>query len=85
VASQNRELTGNNRSGAERRKLKRYGKPWGRHVETDNAAKLGVDSIRTHSGRVLKLLTFVLGQCHDDRIFIDAKELGRVVVGIAEY
>jgi hypothetical protein len=37
-----------------------------------------------NSGRALKLLTFLVGQCHDDRIFIDAKELGRVVVGIAE-
>jgi hypothetical protein len=31
-----------------------------------------------------KLLTFFVSQCHDDRIFIDAKELGRVVVGITE-
>ena len=31
-----------------------------------------------------KLLTFLVSQCHDDRIFIDAKELGRVVVGISE-
>ena len=46
--------------------------------------RLFVKSIRTHLGRALKLLTFLVGQCHDDRIFIDAKELGRVVVGIAE-
>jgi hypothetical protein len=58
---------------------------------------LGLDSLQTathmlkhcrrksaNSGRALKLLTFLVGQCHDDRIFIDAKELGRVVVGIAE-
>ena len=37
-----------------------------------------------YSGHALKLLTFLVGQCHDDRIFIDAKELGRVVVGIAQ-
>ena len=34
--------------------------------------------------RAVKLLTFLVGQCHDDRIFINAKQLGRVVVGIAE-
>jgi hypothetical protein len=58
---------------------------------------LGLDSLQSakhmlkhcrrksaNSGRALKLLTFLVGQCHDDRIFIDAKELGRVVVGIAE-
>ena len=40
---------------------------------------------RPHSlDRALKLLTFLVGQCHDDRIFIDANELGRLVVGIAE-
>ena len=34
--------------------------------------------------RAFKPLTFLVGQCHDDRIFINAKELGRGVVGIAE-
>ena len=29
-----------------------------------------------NSGRVLKLLMFVIGQYHGDRIFIDAKKLG---------
>jgi len=29
-------------------------------------------------------VTFLIGQVDDNRIFIGAKELGRVVVGIAE-
>ena len=45
---------------------------------------LDAGASQLNSGRALKLLTFLVGQCHDDRIFIDAKELGRVVVGIAE-
>jgi hypothetical protein len=41
--------------------------------------------VRGHySFRAFKLLTFLVSQCHDDRIFIDAKELGHVVVGITE-
>ena len=45
---------------------------------------LDAGASQLNSGRALKLLTFLVGQCHDDRIFIDAKELGRVVVEIAE-
>ena len=45
---------------------------------------LDAGASQLNSSRALKLLTFLVGQCHDDRIFIDAKELGRVVVGIAE-
>jgi hypothetical protein len=46
--------------------------------------RLGAGASQLNLGRAFKLLTFFVGQCHDDRIFIDAKELGRVVVGIAE-
>jgi hypothetical protein len=46
---------------------------------------LSASIVYPHSlDRAVKLLTFLVGQCHDDRIFINAKELGRVVVGIAE-
>ena len=37
-----------------------------------------------HLDRAFKLLTFLVGQCHDDRIFTNAKELGGGVIGIAE-
>jgi hypothetical protein len=48
--------------------------------------RLFVKSIRIHSGRALKLVTFFVGQFDDDRriLVVVAKELGRVVVGIAE-
>ena len=50
----------------------------------DGPPSLSVLVCGHYSFRAFKLLTFLVGQCHDDRIFIDAKELGRVVVGIAE-
>ena len=48
--------------------------------------RLFVKSIRTHSGHALKLMTFFVGQFDDDRriLVVVAKELGRIVVGIAE-
>ena len=53
-------------------------------TERKRLGALDAGASQLNSGRALKLLTFLVGQCHDDRIFIDAKELGRVVVGIAE-
>ena len=55
-----------------------------RQTERKRLGALDAGASQLNSGRALKLLTFLVGQCHDDRIFIDAKELGRVVVGIAE-